>query len=259
MANELMDRYRLETVPLVYDSKADTSKITNILLIDQSVSSYEIFVKSANATTFPIVYNRRSTREELGTLLKSKFTSINRIVFAFHYSPNPYFLENEPLFTSLDTGLASLSSNSLLIIDLIKTLKVSNVDFLACDTLLHENWKSFYVELKTNCPGVTIGASNNKTGNLRVGGDWILENTKENIQTIYFGETILEYNELLATFQTNSGSWTLTYTVTDGNATINNATGRGPLVIPDNIPGTSTPIKIIGTFAFDVMMGGGGI
>ena len=54
MANELMDRYRLETVPLVYDSKADTSKITNILLIDQSVSSYDTFVKSANANTFPI-------------------------------------------------------------------------------------------------------------------------------------------------------------------------------------------------------------
>jgi hypothetical protein len=68
MANVLMNRYRLETVPLVYDSKADTSKITNILLIDQSVSSYEIFVKSANTQTFPIVYNRRSTREELGTL-----------------------------------------------------------------------------------------------------------------------------------------------------------------------------------------------
>jgi hypothetical protein len=136
MSNELMDRYRLETVPLVYDSNADTSKITNILLIDQSVSSYDIFVKSANTQTFPIVYNRRSMREELGSLLKSKFRSINRIVFASHYSPNPYFLENEPLFTSLDTGLASVSSNSLLIVDLIKTLKVVNVVFLACDTLL---------------------------------------------------------------------------------------------------------------------------
>ena len=145
MANELINKYRLETVPLVYDNNRDTSKITNILLIDQSVSSYEVFVKSSNATTFPIVYNRRSTREELGTLLKSKFRSINRIAIVSHYSPNPYFLENEPLFTSLDTGLASLSSNSLLIVDLIKTLKVSHVDFLACDTLLYENWKSFYI------------------------------------------------------------------------------------------------------------------
>ena len=91
MANELMDKYRLETEPLIYDNKADTSNITNILLIDHSVSSYEVFVKSANTQTFPIVYNRRSTREELGTLLKSKFTSINRIVFVSHYSPNPFF------------------------------------------------------------------------------------------------------------------------------------------------------------------------
>ena len=77
---------RLLTISLIYDNKADLTNITNILLIDQSVSLYETFVKSANATTFPIVYNCQSTREELSTLLKSKFTSINRIVFVSYYS-----------------------------------------------------------------------------------------------------------------------------------------------------------------------------
>ena len=255
MVQTLENIPRLQSIPLIYDIKRDLTNITNILLIDQSVASYDTFVKSSNATTFPIVYNRQSTREELRTLLKSKFTSINRIGFVSHYSPNPYFLENETLFTTLESGLASLSSNSLLIVDLIKTLNVSNVDFLACDTLLYENWKSFYGQLKTNCPQVTIGASNNKTGNLQVGGDWILENTKENIQSIYFGETILEYNELLVTFQTNNGNLTLTYTVTSGNATItqlNTGSGSGVLNIPDNIPDITPliPITIIDVYAF---------
>jgi len=40
---------------------------------------------------------------------------------------------------------------------------------LACDKLKYKNWKSFYGQLKTNCPEVTIGASNNKIGNLRLG------------------------------------------------------------------------------------------
>jgi len=208
---------QLETVPLIYNIKRDLTNITNILLIDQSVASYDTFVKSSNATTFPIVYNRQSTREELRILLKSKFTLINRIAIVSHYSPNPYFLENEPLFTTLDTGLASLSSNSLLIVDLIKTLNVVHVDFLACDTLKYENWKSFYGQLKTNCPQVTIGASNNKTGNLLIGGDWILENTKENIQLIYFGEMIVEYNQLLTINSTFPSGMVLWFDAKDPN------------------------------------------
>jgi len=136
---------------------------------------------------------------------------------------------------------------------LIKTLNVSNVDFLACDTLLYENWKSFYGELKINCPEVTIGASNNKTGNLRVGGDWILENIQRRISELYFGEMILEYNELLETFQTNSGSWTLTYTVTGDNATITSGSGSGVLNIPDNIPDI-TPLIPITSISYEAFM-----
>ena len=88
------------------------------------------------------MYNQQSTREELGTLLRRKlYKAIHRIAIISHYYPNPYFLEREPLFTTLESGLASLLSNSLFLVDLIKTLNVSNIDFLACDTLLYENWK----------------------------------------------------------------------------------------------------------------------
>ena len=244
MVQTLEQMLTMQTIPLKYDINTDLTNITNIMLIDQSVASYDIFVKSANATTFPIVYNRQSTRKELSTLLKSKFTSINRIVIVSHYSPKPIFLESEPLFDSLEV---SLSPNSLLIIDLIKTLKVSHIDFLACDTLLYENWKLFYEQLKTNCPGVIIGASNNKTGNRRVSGDWILENTMKNIQSIYFSEMILEYNQLLAlTFTINN--WTLIYTITSGNnitITGQNVVGDVSLNIPDNIIISDTQYTII--------------
>ena len=97
MVKTLEHMPRLLTIPLIYDNKIDLVNITNILLIDQAVASYETFVKSANATTFPIVYNRQSTRKELSTLLKSKFTSINRIVIVSHYSPKPIFFRKRTI------------------------------------------------------------------------------------------------------------------------------------------------------------------
>jgi hypothetical protein len=62
-----------ETKPLIYDDFADTTIIHNILLIDDTVKDYDLFVKGSNLITFPIVYNYHSDRNELKTLLLSKF------------------------------------------------------------------------------------------------------------------------------------------------------------------------------------------
>ena len=44
---------------------------------------------------------------------------------------------------------------------------------------------------------VVIGASNDETGNIKYGGDWVMENTSENIELIYFNESIAYYTYLL--------------------------------------------------------------
>ena len=89
-----------ETKPLIYDDFADTTIIHNILLIDDTVKDYDLFVKGSNLSTFPIVYNYHSDRNELKTLLLSKFNNIDRIAFVFHNS-NMYtkqFLNNQNIF-----------------------------------------------------------------------------------------------------------------------------------------------------------------
>lgn len=217
---EVIELSVLPQKTLIYDDDLDVSLMENVLFIDSNVNS--TFVESCNTNTFPIVYSRSSSKEELLSLLQSKFTveskyakllteqtpklrTIKRFAFAFHFSENPYFL---------DTGLFD-AQNTQFMVDMIQTFRVSNIDFLACDTLLYDNWKLYY-ELLRSQTNVIVGASDDKTGNLRLGGDWEMESTKENVQTIYFNDTILDYNSLLITYQVD----TLTYSVAGTDATV---------------------------------------
>ena len=54
-----------------------------------------------------------------------------------------------------------------------------------------------YFEMWIVITNITIGASNNRTGNLQYGGDWLLESTNENIKNIYFTDNIDNYEDVL--------------------------------------------------------------
>lgn len=199
-----------ETKPLIYDDFTDTTIIHNILLIDDTVKDYDLFVKGSNLITFPIVYNYHSDRNELKTLLSSKFNNIDRIAFVFHNS-NMYtkqFLNNQEFFCMTDN--TPNSENLNFIIDIINDLNISHVDFLACNSLEYDIWKKYYNILQTQTKtNVIIGASNDPTGNIKYGGDWIMETTNEYIKNIYFNELIDNYtNTLATTININGGSTT---------------------------------------------------
>ena len=78
-----------KSIPLVYPDITNINKnqITNILLIDNNVENYNIFVDSVNSNTFPIVYSVMSSKDELLALLQSNFTFIPRIGIAFASNP----------------------------------------------------------------------------------------------------------------------------------------------------------------------------
>jgi hypothetical protein len=189
-----------KTKPLIYDDFADTTIIHNILLIDDTVKDYDLFVKGSNLITFPIVYNYHSDRNELKTLLLSKFNNIDRIAFVFHNS-NMYtkqFLNNQEFFCMSDS--VTNTDNVNFIIDTINDLNVSHVDFLACNSLEYDIWIKYYNILQTQTKtNLIIGASNDATGNIKYGGDWIMETTNEDIKNIYFNELIDNYTHTLAT------------------------------------------------------------
>ena len=178
------------TYPTVYPSH------TNVLLIDTSVPDYNTFYTSVNSDTFPILYSTSSLKSELLKVLKDNFTSIRRIAFVFASTLDKscLFLDENPLFVENET--VPYSKNLQFIINIIKTFKIQHVDFLACNTLEYSTWNSFY-SILFNETSVTVGASNDKTGNIKYGGDWVLESTEEDIELVYFNKSIEYYSFLL--------------------------------------------------------------
>ena len=195
---------KITYVPLVYTPNYNCS---NILLIDNAVQDYQTIVNSVNSNTIAIVYSYLSTKEDLSGVL-SNFTNISRIAFAFSCNPYNYpviFLDNQPLFSFENSIVDNNSENVLFLINLIQKYNVKNIDYLACNTLNYPQWNNYYNLLKNiivedindQYSNVIVGASNDKTGNIKYGGDWILENTLENIENIYFTQNINYYTYLL--------------------------------------------------------------
>ena len=188
--------------PLVYPDISGINQYINILLIDSQVPDYQIFVTSVNASTLPIVYSIYSQKSDLLALLQANFTTIPRIGLCFNLasSDTNIFLDSKPLFVDDDlvtnTEQMSYSDNLQFILDIITEFQVQNVDYLACNTLNYPNWTNYYAIL-TNNTGVTVGASSDQTGNIKYGGDWVLESTNEDVELIYFTQSIEYYSYLL--------------------------------------------------------------
>jgi len=193
----MADTIEYPVKPLIYPQITDgQNQLTNILLIDSDVPNYQIFVDSVNTSTFPIVYSVFSLKTELLALLQTNFTSISRIgiVFTSNAETSKPFLDNKYFFNDSETE--PYSENLQFIINIINDFQVQNIDYLACDTLSYSNWSNYY-QLLTQTTGVVVGASNDKTGNIKYGGDWVLESTSQDIESIYFTQNIEYYTFLL--------------------------------------------------------------
>ena len=188
---------------LVYNKTTDTSTIKHVMLVHDRVENYQVFVENANSNTFPIVYNSYSSTKELLSVLHSKFTIIDRIAFVFHGGKQiiqKKFLDGQLMFTTEDIATpapAEYSQNVQFIINIFNTFQVKYADFLACDSLLFDDWKSYYDVLESKTTTI-IGASNNDTGNLYYGADWIMETTEQDVRDLYFNSSISQYQILLA-------------------------------------------------------------
>ena len=173
-------------VPVIFPN--DFTQYKNLCFIDASIFSFPDYL---NSETYPVVYNSNTDRDSLKAFLLAQFTHIDRIAFVFHGPPNhsvpfisAWFINNEPYF-SLD--------NQVFLQNLFFSLNVKSVDFLPCNLLQQQEWKDYF----TVFTDVVVGASSDDTGNLRYGGDWVMENTMENIQNLYFSAEIENYTGLL--------------------------------------------------------------
>ena len=136
----------------------------NVLVVDERVRDYQVFLDSVNESTQAVVFR---SSDDLKHALE---VPCERIGFVFE--------QGMPMAQLL------LESKDQLIASGIKEM-----DFLACDTLSDPMWVEFYATLT----GIQVGASNNRTGNLQYGGDWVMESTCEDIEKIYFTQSIEYY------------------------------------------------------------------
>ena len=198
--------------PLQFDSAKNCTTVENVLLVDRVTT--QNFAQYANTNTFVIGYEYENTIDEVMEVLTPRFTKIKRVALVQHYSSKPRFLSEKQLF-------GTESRNAL--VKIVQTFQVDNLDFLACRTLPDPSWVNLYDYLKSKT-SVVVGASNDNTGNLKYGGNWVLENTNQNIKTVYFNSTIGEYSSLLDTktisyTDDNGYSYDLTFTYTVGATT----------------------------------------
>ena len=254
--NLVPDLEETHKTKLVYNDALDTSTIQNILLISCKVVESQQFFDSASSNTFPIIYSPNSAKNELNELLRNKFKNgIKRIGFAFHDPLNgdEYFLDDKHFFGENDfiENQTTFSENVSFLTNLITEFKVENLEFLACNSLQYSNWKKYY-ELLNKMTNVTCGASNDNTGNIQYGSDWVMENTNENVKDIYFTSSIDNYTSSLAVFVSD---YLFYSTDASNNATItgNNYTDASwNLDIPSTVINNSITYTVtkIGNSAF---------
>ena len=219
MSDDVVDVGNTQMVskPLVYDDTMSMSSIQRVLFVSNGASSLETY---ANATTFTIVYDYSSSLEDILEVMRRKFSGeskLSRIGFAFHnHGDLTEFCNRETWFTDSDVDENQpvvFSRNVQFIFDLLREFKqVTHVDFLACKTLQSEKWRKYY-QLVQAQTGVVIGASDDDTGNVKYGGDWVMESTMEDIREVYFTGEIENYASLLA-----YGDVNLSYLNTMGTA-----------------------------------------
>jgi len=234
----------------------DFSKYKNICFISSIVEDSCTFSQYVNADTYPVIYNSSADRDHLKTSLLSQFTAIDRVTFVFHgavtASDSPFtptrFINDEMFFTIDETtGNAVGGENHVFVQDLCNALNVKHVDFMACNLLQSLKWQKYFALFQN----VVVGASIDNTGNLKYGGNWVMETTMENIRPIYFDQNkIDDFAGLLINYtysvQINGNTRTLTYSL-DANNNVSivgiSVDWTEALVIPSSIDGN--PVKTV--------------
>ena len=173
--------------------------IMNLLFIDSTVTHIQQFIDGCNANTKHIVYKNTDTfndiKEQIIQLNINKFAYIG-FVFVNDYSPLKMFVSNNT-YISFQNEQIMPNNTTNFIKYLITTYEVKTIDFLACKLLLNPLWKSYFDFIVGENTGIVVRASNNRTGNLNSGGDWILESTNTDVKSLYFNDNISNWTNLL--------------------------------------------------------------
>ena len=204
----------------------------NLIIIGKNVKNVELIENSINDSTEIFLVGSDTTEESLLNHVKEK-TYKSVAYFAHYQAPETHSITPDVTY--------NLASDKDALVNFWNKFDTSTVDCLGCSTLKNEVWKNTLKHLgeKTS---KQFRASDDNTGNLKAGGDWVLESDGVNVKDLYFTEEINKWMGLLASLDD------LLWTTTNGKVTITDCATAviGELVIPDTIDGADSVTSIGG-------------
>jgi hypothetical protein len=184
----------------------------NLIFIDSRLNSLNTFIDGCNENTKVIIYEVHDNFNEINEKIQNLgISSFNHVGFIFDNDEEnilKLFVSYNPFISFDESGIKD-NLTTQFIKEVVTTYNVETIDFLACDLLLNDKWRSYfeYLQNQSSDKNLIVRASNNKSGNLQHGGDWILESTNEDITNLYFNETIGQWSHLLGITGSNPGHY----------------------------------------------------
>jgi len=172
----------------------------NLLLVDDRIPEVTKFTDACNSNTKYIIYNSfndtfDSVKIKIANLEVTNFSNLG-FVFVDEHSPLKLFVQRNS-FISFSNGEIEKNETTKFINYLVSNYNISTIDFLACNLLSYPIWKQYFEFIMADNIGVKVRASNDRTGNLNSGGDWVLESTDEDVRELYFNNNIINWGYLL--------------------------------------------------------------
>jgi alpha-tubulin suppressor-like RCC1 family protein len=159
-----------------------------VALIDYNIQ--ETFKSSLKSDVAPVMIETDDTFVSLFQKISAVEGPITNVMIAQHSKPF-LCIGTEMIMFEDETTRAGLKQ---FLIDL-KSIGVVTVDFMACLLFAQPGVPEMFAQLEAET-GVDLRASTDDTGNVEVGGNWMLESDMADVQDLYFSQAISEFKEL---------------------------------------------------------------
>jgi hypothetical protein len=205
-----------------------------VALIEHTIN--DNFKDILKEDVIPIIINSDSTFKSLTESINS-IQNVTNVVIAQHLNINGISIGSEDLVKYTDDH--TWSNLIQFLIDL-KSMGVVSVDFLACLLYSQPGVSNMFTKLEA-ITEINLRASTDDTGNVSIGGNWILESDMIDIQNMYFNQSIENFNQLFRVARYSGDSfYPNTYASSYNNISIIDASGNVAYIAN----GTSTSIRV---------------
>jgi hypothetical protein len=161
-----------------------------LLLLDVNVDDYIQIQNSVVSDVEVLVFNMNDTIDTIHE--RKKLEQYETVALVQHFNGQHITI------TTRDQFNMALDEDITLLGNFFKRFNSPIIDLLACSLLtnVHVKRALYILEQQT---GLNFRASDDNTGNLKVGGDWVLESDNINVKDHYFTENINLFKSVLFT------------------------------------------------------------